>query len=81
MRSSPNTQRGRDCAENIRQKVYGGLSVEFGAIEQRRVGGRREIVKAVLGGCGLVDVPSYSSSTVEVRAKTDTQQRIARLWL
>ena len=77
----PNTQRGRDCAENIRQKVYGGLSVEFGAIEQRRVGGRREIVKAVLGGCGLVDVPSYSSSTVEVRAKTDTQQRIARLWL
>ena len=77
----PNTQRGRDCAENIRQHVYGGLSVEFGAIEQRRVGGRREIVKGVLGGCGLVDVPSYSDSTVEVRAKSDTQARIARLWL
>lgn len=77
----PNTQRGRDCAENIRQHVYGGLSVEFGAIEQRRMGGRREIVKGILGGCGLVDVPSYSTSKVELRAKTDTQQRIALLWL
>ena len=77
----PNTQRGRDCVENIRQHVYGGLSVEFGAIEQRRVGSRREIVKAVLGGAGLVDVPSYTESTVEVRAKTDVQRRIARLWL
>ena len=77
----PNTQRGRDAAENIRQGVYGGLSIEFGAIEQRRVGGRREIVKGVLAGAGLVDLPSYSSSTVEVRAKTDTQGRIARLWL
>ena len=35
--------------ENIRQHVYGGLSVEFGAIEQRRVGSRREIVKGSFG--------------------------------
>ena len=77
----PNTQRGRDAAENIRQGVYGGLSIEFGAIDQRRVGSRREIVRAALGGCGLVDVPSYSSSKVELRAKTDVQRRIAMLWL
>ena len=78
----PNTQRGRDLrGETSVSKCTGGLSVEFGAIEQRRVGGRREIVKAVLGGCGLVDVPSYSSRTVEVRAKSDVQGRIARLWL
>ena len=77
----PNTQRGRDAAENIRQGVYGGLSVEFGAIEHRRVGGRREIVKGVLGGAGLVDIPSYADSKVEVRAKSDTQRRISLLWL
>ena len=79
----PTTQRGRDCAENIRQHVYQGLSVEFNATEQRRVGTRREIVKATLGGAGLVDIPSYSASTVEVRAKaeSDVKRRQALLWL
>ena len=77
----PNTQRGRDAAENIRQGVYGGRSVEFQAVEQRRAGGRREIVKGVLGGCGLVDLPSYEDSKVEVRAKTDIRKRQALIWL
>ena len=65
----PNTQRGRDAVENIRQGVYSGLSVEFRAEAEGRRGNLREITKALLGGAGLVDSPSYSGSTVEVRRR------------
>ena len=65
----PNTTRGRDAVTNIREGVYGGLSVEFHAEQEGRRGNLREITKALLGGAGLVDSPSYTGSTVEVRAK------------
>ena len=65
----PNTMRGRDAAENIRQGVYGGLSVEFHAEAEGRRGNLREITKAILGGAGLVDSPAYLGSTVEVRSR------------
>ena len=71
----PNTARGRDAAENIRQGVYTGLSVEFNAIQEARRGGLREIVKAVLGGAGLVDSGAYADAVVEVRAED------AGLWI
>ena len=65
----PNTTRGRDAATNIREGVYSGLSVEFRSEQEGRRGNLREITKALLGGAGLVDSPSYKGSTVEVRAK------------
>ena len=65
----PNTARGRDAVTNIREGVLGGLSVEFHAEDEGRRGNLREIRRALLGGAGLVDSPSYKSSTVEVRAR------------
>ena len=65
----PNTTRGRDAVTNIREGVYTGLSVEFHAEDEGRRGNLREIRRAMLGGAGLVDSPSYTGSTVEVRAR------------
>ena len=69
----PNTTRGRDAAENVRNGLYTGLSVEFakrGVVASYR-DGVREIRSAKLVGCGLVDLASYSGSTVEVRESGD----------
>ena len=71
----PNTAIGRDAATNVREGVYTGLSVEFNAIQEGRRGGLREIVKAVLGGAGLVDSGAYADAVVEVRAED------AGLWI
>ena len=65
----PSTQLGRDSATNIRAGVYTGLSVEFHAEAEGKRAGLREITKALLGGAGLVDSPSYGGSTVEVRRR------------
>ena len=73
----PNTQRGRDAAINLREGVYTGLSVEFGALAEGRRGNLREIRRALLTGGALVDRPSYKSSTAEVRERTGRK----RLWL
>ena len=77
----PNTTLGRDTVANIRQGVFSGLSVEFHSRAEGRRGNLREIQSAILGAAALVDVSSYGGSKVEVRAKSDTQQRIARSWL
>ena len=45
----PNTTRGRDAAENLRQGVYTGLSVEFSSRAEGRRGPLREIRAAFLG--------------------------------
>ena len=69
----PNTQRGRDAATNIRDGLYTGLSVEFqkrGVLASYR-DGVREIRSAKLVGAGLVDLASYSGSTVEIRNSGD----------
>ena len=76
-----NSTAGRDCAAELRGGVLQGLSVEFTAVKETRRGGVRIIEKAILGGAGLVDVPAYAGARAELRAKSDTQQRIARLWL
>ena len=69
----PNTQRGRDAATNIRDGLYTGLSVEFQkrGVVASYVGGVREIRSATLVGAGLVDMASYSGSTVEIREHGD----------
>lgn len=65
----PNTSRGRDAATNMRgpNPLYGGLSVEFNSEQETRRDGLRVITRAFLDGAGLVDNPSYLTSTVEVR--------------
>ena len=73
----PNTQRGRDAATNLREGVYTGLSVEFGAYSEVRRGRLREIRRALLVGAALVDKPSYAGSMAEVRERTGRR----RLWL
>ena len=65
----PDTEAGRDAAVEIRSGLMRGLSVEFEPIRARRVNGVRRISKAALLAGGLVDDPSYSGSTVEVRDK------------
>ena len=79
----PNTTRGRDAAENVRQGVLGGLSVEFQAVKEGRRNGVRVIRDALLVGGGLVDSPSYAGSTVEVRAESEATNLpgAATLWL
>jgi len=71
----PDTQAGRDAAREVRDGLFGGLSVEFRAALQAHAGGLRRIKRAILTGAGLVDVPSYAGSAVEVRG------RRRRLWL
>ena len=80
----PNTTRGRDAATNIREGVLTGLSVEFKSLLEGRRGMLREIKSAMLGGAGLVDDPSYTDSLVEVRARSEAEEREALerlLWL
>ena len=77
----PNTTRGRDAVTNIREGVWTGLSVEFHSRSEGRRDGLREIRSAILGAAALVDTGAYGGAKVEVRAKTDIQRRIARLWL
>ena len=63
----PNTQRGRDAATNIKERVLTGLSVEFAGAVASTVNGERHIRSARLTGGGLVDMASYSGSGVEIR--------------
>ena len=72
----PDTAAGRDAAREIRDGLFTGLSIEFRATAQTYRGGVRRISGALLNAAGLVDTPSYSGSTVEVRGK-----RGRRLWL
>ena len=46
-----------------------GLSVEFVAQQERRTGDTRTIMRATLPALGVVDVPAYGQSGVEVRAR------------
>ena len=78
----PDTQRGRDAILNIREGVYTGLSVEFGAEQEEYRGALRIIRRGILGAAGLVDRASYGGSVVEVREGLVTpQHRSAYVWL
>ena len=77
----PDTSAGRDCAEEVRSKLMTGMSIEFRSVRQTIVNGVRRIASAVLSGAAIVDSPSYSSSTVEVRAKGVTRPTHNTLWL
>ena len=66
----PNTQAGRDAAEEIRTGLFTGMSIEFRAVKQSFSGGVRRISEALLGGVALVHNPDYATS-VEVRAQQE----------
>ena len=65
----PNTVLGRDSVVNIREGIFGGMSVEFQSRSEGRRGNLREIRSAYLGAAALVDAGSYAGATVEVRAE------------
>ena len=66
----PNTTRGRDAAENVRNGLFTGLSIEFRAQAETYVGSERRISRAQLFAASLVDSPSYSGSQVDVRERS-----------
>lgn len=74
----PDTQMGRDAATDIREGLLTGLSIEFYPREEGRRAGMREIRRAYIPRAGLVDDPSYTGSTVEVRHQVTARRR---LWL
>ena len=65
----PNTVLGRDTVTNIREGVFGGMSVEFLSKSEGRRGNLREIRSAFLGAAALVDTGAYGGAKVEVRAE------------
>lgn len=59
------TPEGRGARENVLEETYGGLSVGFLPIVERRAAdGVREIVKARLFHVSLVDEPAYEEARV-----------------
>ena len=78
----PDTSAGRDCAAEVRSGLMQGMSIEFKAIRQSFVGGVRKIASAVLSGAAIVDSPSYSAASVEVREKgAGSRPDESSLWL
>ena len=78
----PDTSAGRDCAAEVRSKLMTGMSIEFRAVKQIIVGGVRRITEAVLSGAAIVDSPSYSAASVEVREEIGgNRPSESTLWL
>ena len=78
----PDTARGRDALTNIREGVYTGLSIEFGAEQEAYRGALRIIKRGIFGAAALVDRSSYGGSVVEVRERLAIPaNRSAYLWL
>ena len=73
----PDSSAGRDAAVEIRAGLFKGLSIEFRAVRQSVISGVRRISEAVLSGAAIVDSPSYSGSSVEIR----TKQKRRQVWL
>lgn len=81
----PNTSAARDAAENLREGVFTGLSIEMrkSTIQAKYVNGERQIHHAELIGGALVDLSSYLGSTAELRNAQDamaTMPRLETLW-
>ena len=62
----PDTGRGRDAAEMVRNGTLRGLSVEFRSLAEGTRGRLREVRKAALRGAALVDDAAYGNA-VELR--------------
>ena len=55
--------------DEIRAGKTLGLSVEFQAVKESRVGGVRVIEEALLTGVGIVARPSYEGARIEARSR------------
>ena len=53
--------------EDVKAGRLRGFSVEFDSLQERQEGAIRVVERAALAGIGLVRIPSYQGSTVEVR--------------
>ena len=65
----PDTQRGRDTATEVRNRILRGLSIEF-YIDKANVDEKAKTVvhtKARLLGFGVVDIPAYRRSVPKIR--------------
>ena len=60
---------GDRALEEIRTGKVTGLSVEFQAVKESRVGGVRVIEEALLTGVAIVARPSYEGARIEARAR------------
>ena len=76
----PDTVAGRDLASEVRSGLFRGMSIEFTPIDEGMNGAVREVRRARLVAAGVVDNPSYSGATVEVRKRSDLEER-HDLWL
>lgn len=76
----PDTVAGRDAAQEVRDGLFRGLSVEFHAVRDVRRAGLRHVLEAVLRGAGLVTDPSYTGSLVTVRSAGQVDRQLAA-WL
>ena len=76
----PDTMAGRDLASEIRSGLFRGMSIEFSPIDESMNGSVREVRRAKLVAAGVVDSPSYSGATVEVRKRSAAEDR-HDLWL
>ena len=77
----PDTLAGRDAAQEVRDGLFRGLSVEFNALRDSYRNGLRHVQKAVLRGAGLVTDPSYTGSLVSVRSADTIIRRNLAAWL
>ena len=59
------TPEGRGAWENVREETYGGLSIGFQAVKDRRdSAGVREVIEARLHHVSLVDDPAYEQAKI-----------------
>ncbi len=65
----PRTTDADDALELVKTGILRGWSIEFDSLREENRSNLRRIVKADLGGLGLVDFPAYSQSlaTAEIR--------------
>ena len=76
----PDSIQGRSIANELRAKVFTGMSVEFSPLEESMDGDVRVVRRARLLAAAVVDSPSYSGATVEVRGRSELEIR-HDLWL
>jgi HK97 family phage prohead protease len=77
----PNTQSGRDVAENVRRGLVRGQSIMFSILEERwhfaeskGQPDRREIIRAKLYEAGPVVFPAYEDTSIGARSNQFAQQ-------
>ena len=63
----PDTPAGNVALRGVHAGILNGLSVEFQAFGERRDAGYRVVSDAMLLGIGLVGLPGYKESKVEIR--------------